>query len=476
MFSLSTIRKWNLTLTLAMLSALAFSPARAQNNNFESGSTGADGAFSPASSQTIQVPESGIFNYTTVNIPSGVTITYTRNSKNTPVTILATGNVTIAGTINIDGKGGNSNGGGGLGGPGGFNGGAAGFGFDTFNGTTGDGPGGGAGGASTNGTNIGGGGGGGFANAGVNGNVQNVGTTAAQGGPRYGSSTLLPLIGGSGGGGGGALTGKTSGAGGGGGGAILIASSSTINFTGTIFARGGNGTFITPGNGASGGGGAGGAIRLVANTITGGGSLNVTAGNGFAGFVNEVRGGNGGVGYVRIEAFDYTGFNPSVPSNSITFASPNPAIVANAPSLRIATVAGVAAPTSPLGSLAGVPDVVLPSTQANPVAVVIEGTNVPVGTIIDVTVIPTNGTRSTVQSDGLAGTEAASSATANVTLPAGMSVLTATAVIDLTQASAQPMFVDGERVDRIEIAATYGGASELTYVTRTGRRIKKAGL
>ena len=440
MLSLSMIRRLVAHGVVAACLAWSLIPTHAQSNNFSSGSTGADGAFAPTSSQTIAVPDSGVFNYTTVNIPTGVTITYTRNSKNTPVTILATGNVTIAGTINIDGKNGNTNGGGGLGGPGGFNGGAGGFGFDTFLGATGDGPGGGGGGASANGSNIGGGGGGGFAAAGVNGDAQNASTVAAQGGPKYGSSTLLPLIGGSGGGGGGAFVNRTSGAGGGGGGAILIASSTSVAFSGTIVARGGNGNFLTPNTGASGGGGSGGAIRLVSNTITGGGSLQVNGGNGFAGFVGEFRGGNGAVGYVRVEAFDFSTFNPNVPSLSVTFALPNPATVPNAPALRIASVAGVAAPTAPLGSLAGVPDIVVASTTVNPVSVQIEGTNVPVGTVVQLTLIPTNGARVTTQSSPLAGTQAASTATASISLPSGMSVLTGTAVIDLSQASAQPMF------------------------------------
>jgi hypothetical protein len=54
-------------------------------------------------------------------------------------------------------------------------------------------------------------------------------------------------------------------------------------------------------------------------------------------------------------------------------------------------------------------------------------------------------------------------------LPSGMCVLTASAVVDV---SSQAMFIDGERVNRIEIAAAYGRASELTYLTQSGRRIK----
>ncbi len=56
---------------------------------FNSGSSGADGAFNPTVNATVQVPPSGIFNYTSVLIPVGVTVTYRRNTTNTPVVILA---------------------------------------------------------------------------------------------------------------------------------------------------------------------------------------------------------------------------------------------------------------------------------------------------------------------------------------------------------------------------------------------------
>jgi hypothetical protein len=453
-------------LGFALCMAWTPAPARAQLNTFSSGSTGADGAFSPTTSQTIQVPESGVFNFTTINIPTAVTITYTRNSKNTPVTLLATGDVTIVGTISVSGGGGLTNGGGGRGGPGGYDGGAAGFGFDTFVGATGDGPGGGGGGSSTNGTTLSAGGGGGYASAGANGGVQ-TGAVAGAGGPKYGSSTILPLIGGSGGGGGGAVSGNHGGSGGAGGGAILIASSTSINFTGTINSTGGTGAFGSAG-GASGGGGSGGAIRLIANTITGFGSLNVTGGSP-GGQSTFPAGGSGGAGFVRVEAFNFSSFTPNVPTNSVTFALPNPVTIPNGPTLRIASVAGVAAPATPLGSLAGVPDIVVPSTTANPVTVAVEAANIPLGTIVQVTLIPLNGARASAQTGPLAGTQTASTATASLSLSSGMSVLTASAVVDVSQ---QAMVIDGERINRIEVAATYGGPSELTYITQSGRRIK----
>ena len=39
------------------------------------------------------------------NIPSGITVTFKRNTANTPIVILATGNVTISGTIDVSGAG-----------------------------------------------------------------------------------------------------------------------------------------------------------------------------------------------------------------------------------------------------------------------------------------------------------------------------------------------------------------------------------
>ncbi|HXI24683.1 MAG TPA: hypothetical protein VNG71_12530 [Pyrinomonadaceae bacterium] len=441
-------------------------------NNFNSGSTGADGAFSPTVSASVAVPESGVFNYTTVNIPVGVTITYTRSSTNKPLTILASGDVVIAGTINIDGKPGNTNGLGGLGGPGGYNGGSGGYGFDqSFSGVPGDGPsggGGGLGGATVTGTNIGDGGGGGYGLAGGNGGG---GTNGGIGGPRFGAVTILPLIGGSGAGGGAASANTRGGPGGGGGGAILIASSGTITLNGTIFSRGGAGagccTFFT-----AGGGGAGGAVRLISNTFTGTGTVNVSGGSGSGG--NFHSGGSGGQGYVRVEAFDKNNFTGSTtPTNIISFSLPHPITPPNAPSLRIASVGGVNAPATPLGSLQGVPDIIVPSSQPNPVTVALEGANLPVGTVVQVTVTPSTGNRTTVQSSGLAGTEAASTANASISLPGGLTVVSGSAVIDLTIASAKPLFMEGERVNRIEVAATFGGPSEVTYVTQSGRRIKR---
>src|SRR6185436_4853836 len=81
-------------------------PVHAQT--FSSGSTGEDGALDLSSCPQIcevQLPESGVLNYTTVNIPSGKTLRFKVNSRNTPVIMLAQGTVTISGAIDVSASG-----------------------------------------------------------------------------------------------------------------------------------------------------------------------------------------------------------------------------------------------------------------------------------------------------------------------------------------------------------------------------------
>ena len=453
-----------------------FSLTSYAQGTFVSGSTGADGAFNPTESQTLLLPESGVFNFTTINIPSGVTIRFGRNSRNTPVTILASGNVTISGTIDISGSAGTV-GLGGSGGPGGFSGGAGGPGgaaTPSSAGVSGDGPGGGAGGPISNTAGVFGvGGGGGFATPGLSSNGSASNSISGDGGPKYGLSTLIPLIGGSGGGGeggrGAAAGNTTGGGGGGGGGALLIASSGVIDFPAPdigilrINASGGNGL----GTLVAGAGGSGGAVRLVANRITGSLRINATGGAGSTG-------AHGGGGYVRLEAFDLTTLNLvsvsfGTPSPRITMATPGVVTPANPPSIRIVSVAGIASPNQPNGSLQGAPDVILPANQSNPVSVALAASNIPLGTTLQVTLTPENGARSNTQSTALTGTLASSTATASVTVPDGISVIQASGTIDV---AALAMMINGERIKSIEVTAVYGGKQTTTYITASNKRIK----
>jgi hypothetical protein len=379
---------WTVTMT---------APALAQT--FSSGSSGADGAFTPTTNTTLTLPANGVFSFTTISIPSGVTVRFTRNAANTPVTLLATGNVTIAGTLDVSAtNGGNvvdgtflgSNAG--VGGPGGFDGGSGANGVAATIGGTGLGPGGGGPGA-----------GAGYAGAGGV-----VSPTGMPGAP-YGNAELLPLIGGSGGGGGDAALGTTSAGGGGGGGAVLIASSATITLTGTINARGGSGG----GGNNPGGGGSGGAIRLVATAITGAnGTLDVRGGSGNSGI--GIASGGGSVGRLRLEAYTNSAlFNVNAVPPSV--ALPSAVALANGPTLTITAIGGVTTPAAPTASFS-MPDITLPAAVPNPVTLTLSGTNIPPGTAVTVLVSGQTG-GSTAVSTTLSGTMASTRATAAVTIP-----------------------------------------------------------
>ncbi|MBI3416750.1 MAG: hypothetical protein HY043_15785 [Verrucomicrobia bacterium] len=296
---------------LALGVALVAMPADAQN--FSSGSTGADGPLNVATADlTLDVPASGIFNYTTINIAANRTLKFRRNAANTPVYLLASGDVTITGTIDVSGGAGN-NVVGGLGGPGGFDGGSPG----SAGVPPGSGYGPGAGGSGNGNINADGAASGAFGTVGAN------GLSTAKGSV-YGNALLVPMVGGSGGGGTVGLPGV---GGGGGGGAILIASTTRISHTGRIAAGGGaNG-------GSAWNAGSGGGIRLVAPIMTGNGSIEA---NSFSG---------AGYGRIRIDAIDRTQMNfsfnsPSVTSvGSLMLVFPNPL-----PKLDIIEAAGTTIP------------------------------------------------------------------------------------------------------------------------------------
>src|SRR5206468_1540923 len=100
----------------------------------------------------------------------------------------------------------------------------------------------------------------------------------------------------------------------------------------------------------------------------------------------------------------------------------------NTPSVLIVSIGGQSVPPAPTASYFHVPDVTLDPSAMNPIPVALQASNVPLGTVIAVNVV-TEGitTRSTFNSSALAGSFASSTATANVTLPPGTSVLTAAA-------------------------------------------------
>lgn len=290
---------------------IASGPALAQG--FNAGSNGSLGDVVIGASTNIALPPDGILHFRSLEVASGVDVSFTSNARNTPVYILSQSNVVINGRIFIDGA--TAQGlSGGVPGPGGFAGGQPGF-SPTSPAGDGYGPGGGRAGLVGNCAPIGPSGGG-FGDPGVS-----VDDTH---GKPYGGELLIPLIGGSGAGGSTARNAGDTPRGGGGGGAILIASNSRIDVTGGIFARGGGAVTCHDG-------GSGGAIRLVAPRVAGNGTLDVNAG------------GGGGRGRVRVDSIFTGGISFNFQPGSSRFVGNNLLVFPpTIPSLSLVEAAGTA--------------------------------------------------------------------------------------------------------------------------------------
>jgi len=427
---------------LLLLSLLA-APAWA----FNSGSTGTDGAFSPTSDTTVVLPADGIINYTTLNIPNGVTVKFAPNAANTPAFILVQGDAVIDGTIDISGIDGEIFS---APPPGGFAGGLP----QLTVGGTGQGPGGSTGGASTT---IGGNGG----SYGTQGTTGTNNLTTGLG-LVYGSTSLLPQLGGSGGGASASSSTVSGNRGGSGGGAILLAASGTLTINGAILANGGDGSPVTGNNLPGAGGGSGGSVRIIASTLTGTGTIDFSGGVRGAPSNIGRAGGIGGIGRARLEAdvFNFTG--TAIPSTVVS-SLPQSVFASNLPTIRITTVGGTAVPASPTGEN----DVILPTSIINPVTVEFAATGVPLGSTIELTVTPVTGAATTSTSTGLAGTEASSTASASATLPNGASVLLASVsfAVTTTTASLFTPFTNGEMVARVELRSSLGGGPSRMILT-----------
>ncbi len=459
-----------------ILAIVALVSASTPSFAFDSGSTGSDGALTPNVDSLVTLPPSGVLNYTSISIPAGVTVRFTRNALNTPVTLLVSGNATIAGTIDVSGMPApDSNGAGngnvaddglpGIGGVGGFPGGSGGepqlVPANARVAQAGIGPGGGLPSISTTAT--------------CNGGSGSFGTRGAASGcnslqsSTYGNADLLPMVGGSGGAGGNAFLSSGGGGGGGGGGAILVAVSGSLQVTGSIVANGGGGgnvgnNFTEGGN--TGGGGSGGGIRLIASTLSGNGAITATGGRSGR-WANNAPNDFGGVGRIRLEAETLT--RTAATSPPYTQSTPGALVISGVPTIRIASVGGQSAPAEPTGNS----DIVLPTDAPNPVAVGLVATDVPLGTTINVIVAPPHGPPVTSVSGGLQGTIDESTATASISLPEGPSVLLATLSFSTTEAQQEALsrYSGGEPVMSVELATNATGAQQTTLVTASGRRV-----
>jgi hypothetical protein len=300
---------WNSCVIGGMLAGAIFSAAYADPVV----SDGSDGPFSPPGGLvTLDLPDDGIFNFTTVDIPAGTTVKFNRNAANTPVYLAATGDVVIAGILDVSAAATDI-----LlppvpanpkqsGGPGGFDGGDGGDESGAV-GHDGGGPGSGGGGYSA----------GGAGNAEAGEQPTRYSTEGAGfGGPAV--SYPDPLAGGSGGGGGSAVYWfgwYVGGFGGGGGGAVQISTPGSITIDGSILGNGANGGWgyaSALAHGGAGGGGAGGNVELHGATINVGSGALIQVRGGYGGGLSTQpyssdpaaysSGGDGGMGYVYFSA------------------------------------------------------------------------------------------------------------------------------------------------------------------------------
>ncbi len=450
----------NRTLLVALLAGLLLPLVGIAQVN--SGSDGHDGALNPTTNLVIDMADhpDGIYQYASVNIPTGVTVTFKPNAGNKPVVWLVQQSCSINGNVRLNGS--DSAASGGLGGPGGYRGGNGG------NSTTagaGLGPGGGTVGPW--------GGNASFATSG------SATTNHAPAGLIYGNNFLLPLVGGSGGGG----SNYNSSGGAGGGGAILIVASQSLTMNGAISSLGGNAsannTYTTPPLAGS-GAGSGGAVRLMATSLSGTGSISVSGGyTQFAFNISEYAGN----GRVRLDAYDNT-FSGLV--TGVVTRGFQPIIIpagGQGTQLTITSLAGIAVQANPSGAQT-TPDVIIPALQNNPIPVVVSCTNVPLNTEISVVVHPTTGSDVLGVGYNSSGTATSSTASILLNMPRGGGIIYAKAITGVTgpalagaTAGAQPqsltqtgLMADGDSIKAIEFTAPAGGKQRATYITKSGKR------
>jgi hypothetical protein len=431
-----------------LLFAIVFG-STAVDAQINTGSDGRDGALNPSGDLVINMADhpDGIYQYTSVNIPTGFTVTFTPNANNTPVVWLVQSNVVINGAVDLLGKP-PVGAAGGFGGPGGYRGGTGGP-----SPTNGQGPG---GGLSSNGV-------GGNASYGGEGQM----TQGVPPGPIYGNEFLIPLIGGSGGGGS-SFVGPTGG--GGGGGAVLIAASGFVEVNGILSSTGVLGWAMTSSPPASGGAGSGGAIRIVASRIIGAGNIRT---------IPEFH-GVGGAGRVRFDTYE-NNFGGTISGMFTQGFQPILIPVAGQlPQLAIASVAGISVAALPTGALSS-PDVIVPGQQANPVSIMVKCASIPLNTPITVNVSPMNGVPVSAIGSNTVGTQTSSTATMSLNLPRGGGLIYARATVNLIISSAAPatksasyaqtgLTTSGERFSKMVITAALGSQQTVAYVTDSGKR------
>jgi hypothetical protein len=338
-----------------------------------------------------------VYKYSSVTIPAGVTVSFANHPSRAPVVWLVNGDVTINGTLNVDGSA-LQGAGFAQAGPGGFRGGAG----SVRPVSAGLGP-----------------GGGNFAEGGGYGTFGASSSGGEVGGYVYGSADCIPLIGGSGGGGS-----TCGGSGGGGGGAILIVASGTITLNGSIRANGGDGYVVGFPTCGYTGSGSGGAVRLVCNTLVGSSAATITCAS--AGPLP------GGFGRIRTESnFDTLPID-GLPVRSRATVGPTAKLWPDATKPKITTVSlgNKPVPADPRGLFTfGDTDVELNSLT--PAVLTIDAQNVPLNATLEVRVVPItqNQSESRINASFQSGSFASSTWRATLPLTDGVASVTVSVIM-----------------------------------------------
>ena len=181
-------------------------------------------------------------------------------------------------------------------------------------------------------------------------------------------------------------------------------------------------------------------------------------------------------GYVRFESAFLTYSGQITGAVGGSFVSvPTAPLPANQPQLRISSIGGEAAPLEPKASISS-PDI----TFQNPVGTVplaVSAKYVPSGTTVNIRVTPAIGSPTTATTTPLVGTIDSLTAQADVVLPPGAGVVTATATFNLSAQQQQQQGLngirfDGELAQRMEVVTQPDGTSKTFVIARSGARFE----
>lgn len=180
---------------------------------------------------------------------------------------------------------------------------------------------------------------------------------------------------------------------------------------------------------------------------------------------NGTWGYGGAEGRIRIEAEAITFKGTSLPAYSKDV--PGPVFLAEAPSLRIASVAGQAVPENPTGNA----DITLPANTSGPVEITFQTRNVPVGNTVLLRVVPAYGKSTEAITPAIVGATSAGTAAVSVVLPSGPSTLQATTTYTVVVAGQIDLsrFAQNEAVDKVEVTVSLQGETRTRLLTASGK-------